>query len=69
MASPEESPSSNAGSPKQTGESSQETSRWRRIFGTKSKANGDATEEPTYRSKSTLGILSDRQTDEVPGIL
>ena len=71
MESSAESPSSNAGSPKETGEASTQEAqpRWWRKFGAKSKAKGHATEEPTYRSKSTLGILSDRETDEVPGML
>lgn len=43
------------------------TSRWKRIFGNKPTDSGDVNEEPTYRSKSTLGILSDKETDEVPG--
>lgn len=45
------------------------TSRWKRIFGNKPTDGGDVNEEPTYRSKSTLGILSDKETDEVPGML
>ncbi|KAJ5114786.1 Major facilitator superfamily domain general substrate transporter [Penicillium alfredii] len=40
--------------------------RWRRIFGRKSQTESGS-ESHTYRSKATLGILSDKQTDEVPG--
>jgi hypothetical protein len=43
------------------------TSRWRRFIGRGSKETPEGNEEPTYRAKSTLGILSDKQTDEVPG--
>jgi hypothetical protein len=42
-------------------------SRWRRVFGGKTKEEPESSENPTYRAKSTLGILSDRETDEVPG--
>lgn len=42
-------------------------SRWRRVFGGKSKEEPESSEDQTYRAKSTLGILSDRETDEVPG--
>ena len=42
-------------------------SRWRRVFGGKVKEEPESSENPTYRAKSTLGILSDRETDEVPG--
>ncbi|KAK4863898.1 hypothetical protein LT330_010379 [Penicillium expansum] len=42
-------------------------SRWRRVFGGKSKEDPESSEDQTYRAKSTLGILSDRETDEVPG--
>ncbi|KAJ5780438.1 hypothetical protein N7457_005598 [Penicillium paradoxum] len=41
-------------------------SRWRRLFGAKSNEEPQLGEEQTYRSKSTLGILSDKETDEVP---
>lgn len=41
--------------------------RWRRFFGGRSVENAD--NEETYRARSTLGILSDKQTDEVPGKL
>ncbi|KAJ5646189.1 hypothetical protein N7490_002561 [Penicillium lividum] len=40
--------------------------RWRRIFGDKP-AHDQGADESTYRPKSTLGILSDKETDEVPG--
>lgn len=40
--------------------------RWRRLFGGGSDEVGE-NEEETYRARSTLGILSDKQTDEVPG--
>jgi hypothetical protein len=40
--------------------------RWRRLFGGRPH-DDDENEEETYRAKSTLGILSDKQTDEVPG--
>ncbi|CAI7578535.1 unnamed protein product [Penicillium glandicola] len=42
-------------------------SRWRRIFGGKTREDLESTETRTYRAKSTLGILSDKETDEVPG--
>ncbi|KAI2698437.1 hypothetical protein CBS147372_6967 [Penicillium roqueforti] len=42
-------------------------SRWRRLFGGKTKEDFERSENQTYRAKSTLGILSDRETDEVPG--
>lgn len=42
-------------------------SRWRRVFGGKAKEDPESGEDQTYRSKSTLGILSDKETDEVPG--
>lgn len=44
----------------------QSVPRWRQPFGGRSKED-DETEEETYRARSTLGILSDKQTDEVPG--
>lgn len=40
--------------------------RWRRFFGGRSN-DDDENEEESYRARSTLGILSDKQTDEVPG--
>ncbi|KAJ5692329.1 hypothetical protein N7462_001752 [Penicillium macrosclerotiorum] len=40
---------------------------WRRFFGEKTKE--DTQNEGNYRAKSTLGILSDKQTDEVPGTI
>ncbi|KAF3390619.1 MFS antiporter QDR3 [Penicillium rolfsii] len=42
--------------------------RWRRFFGAGSDETGE-NEEETYRARSTLGILSDKQTDEVPGTI
>jgi hypothetical protein len=45
------------------------TSRWKRLFGGKSTEDPESGEEQNYRAKSTLGILSDKQTDEVPGKL
>lgn len=55
-------------------------SRWKRWFGRGSSQEGSQPEESQpeesqperkkdYRPKSTLGILSDKQTDEVPGKL
>lgn len=41
--------------------------RWRRFLGGKSTEGQNVEERASYRSKSTLGILSDKQTDEVPG--
>ncbi|EPS26853.1 hypothetical protein PDE_01793 [Penicillium oxalicum 114-2] len=38
--------------------------RWKRLLG---KASPSGSEDDSYRSKSTLGILSDKETDEVPG--
>lgn len=40
--------------------------RWRRLFGGRPN-DDDENGEETYRARSTLGILSDKQTDEVPG--
>ena len=45
----------------------QAVSRWRRLFGGKTKEDSESSEDHNYRAKSTLGILSDRETDEVPG--
>ncbi|KAJ5372664.1 Major facilitator superfamily domain general substrate transporter [Penicillium concentricum] len=42
-------------------------SRWRRVFGRKTEEEPESSEDQTYRAKSTLGILSDKETDEVPG--
>ncbi|KAJ5520059.1 Major facilitator superfamily domain general substrate transporter [Penicillium fimorum] len=41
--------------------------RWRRVFGGKTNEEPESSENQTYRAKSTLGILSDKETDEVPG--
>ena len=41
--------------------------RWRRLFGGKPKEEAEFNEDQTYRAKATLGILSDKKTDEVPG--
>lgn len=43
------------------------TSRWRRVFGGNTKEDAESSGDLTYRAKSTLGILSDKETDEVPG--
>ncbi|KAJ6151523.1 hypothetical protein N7470_007120 [Penicillium chermesinum] len=40
---------------------------WRRFFGESSTGNQASDQEASYRPKSTLGILSDKHTDEVPG--
>ncbi|KAL3468805.1 major facilitator superfamily domain-containing protein [Aspergillus californicus] len=40
---------------------------WNKILRTSSKGSGSDPEDLNYRPKATLGILSDRQTDEVPG--
>lgn len=40
---------------------------WRRFFGGGTREGQEGNERASYRSKSTLGILSDKQTDEVPG--
>lgn len=42
-------------------------SRWKRWLGGKSGDESSPEVKEPYRSKSTLGILSDKQTDEVPG--
>lgn len=42
------------------------SSRWRRVFGGKTKEDTVSSGDQTYRAKSTLGILSDKETDEVP---
>lgn len=45
-------------------------SRWKRWFGRGSSQEESQPErKKDYRPKSTLGILSDKQTDEVPGKL
>ena len=41
---------------------------WQRVFGGKS-GDGQTDPESSYRPTSTLGILSDKRTDEVPGEL
>ena len=48
-----------------------ETSRWKRWFGRSSSTDEAQSweREGSYRPKSTLGILSDKETDEVPGKL
>lgn len=48
-----------------------ETSRWKRWFGRSSSTGEEQPREGEnpYRPKSTLGILSDKETDEVPGKL
>lgn len=40
---------------------------WRRVFSQRQTDDQESDEEASYRPKSTLGILSDKQTDEVPG--
>jgi hypothetical protein len=70
MTSPEASPGSpgNTGASEETGDTLVQTAPlWRRMFGHKSTGNEDVNDDPTYRAKSTLGILSDKETDEVPG--
>ncbi|KAJ5396806.1 hypothetical protein N7509_004919 [Penicillium cosmopolitanum] len=70
MTSPEASPGSpgNTGASEETGDTLVQTAPlWRRMFGHKSTGNEDVNHDPTYRAKSTLGILSDKETDEVPG--
>ncbi|ODM18513.1 hypothetical protein SI65_06385 [Aspergillus cristatus] len=42
-------------------------SRWKRWFGGNSRDEASPEVKESYRAKSTLGILSDKQTDEVPG--
>lgn len=71
MASTEASPASpgNTDTSDETGDTlAQKAPLWRKMFGHKSTANDAANSEPTYRAKSTLGILSDKETDEVPGM-
>ncbi|KAJ5924079.1 hypothetical protein N7466_008266 [Penicillium verhagenii] len=41
--------------------------RWKRIFGDKPNRDRDSADMSNYRPTSTLGILSDKETDEVPG--
>ncbi|KAJ5668285.1 uncharacterized protein N7477_006855 [Penicillium maclennaniae] len=43
-----------------------ETPRWRRFFAGSKKPSENTDDSTSYRSKSTLGILSDKQTDEEP---
>jgi len=45
----------------------QVTPRWKRWLGGNSKDEESPEVKEPYRAKSTLGILSDKQTDEVPG--
>lgn len=67
MASSEEStPSTMAENKGRNPTPQQSIPRWRRFFGGRSDDDGE-NEEETYRARSTLGILSDKQTDEVPG--
>ncbi|KAJ6016331.1 hypothetical protein N7540_010922 [Penicillium herquei] len=40
---------------------------WKRIFGGKSSQDAQINQPSNYRPTSTLGILSDKETDEVPG--
>ena len=43
---------------------------WKRLTGTNAPETPTiATSQSPYRPKATLGILSDKQTDEVPGML
>lgn len=42
-------------------------SRWKRWLGGKLGNESSPEVKESYRSKSTLGILGDKQTDEVPG--
>lgn len=44
-----------------------QATRWKRWLGGKSGDESSPEVKESYRSKSTLGILSDKQTDEVPG--
>lgn len=48
-----------------------ETPRWKRWFGRNASTDEEQSREDDdpYRPKSTLGILSDKATDEVPGKL
>lgn len=69
MESPGESPPSTVAENKErTPTPEQAVPRWRRFFGGRSDEYAE-NEEETYRARSTLGILSDKQTDEVPGKL
>lgn len=67
MASPEEQPPLTAteGTEADPNTPKSAAPRWRRFFGASKEES--ANENQTYRSKATLGILSDKQTDEVPG--
>lgn len=68
MESPRESPASTVDENKEGIPTLEQAApRWRRFFGGRSDENADNKE--TYRARSTLGILSDKQTDEVPGKL
>lgn len=40
--------------------------RWRKLF-RRNPEEETASNDQTYRARATLGILSDKQTDEVPG--
>ncbi|KAJ5335073.1 Major facilitator superfamily domain general substrate transporter [Penicillium brevicompactum] len=69
MASPEEDRPATMGENTDTGNNTPQPAvpRWKRFFGGKPKQETESSENQTYRARATLGILSDKQTDEVPG--
>ncbi|KKK18493.1 hypothetical protein ARAM_001905 [Aspergillus rambellii] len=48
-------------------EKSQSTSWWKKLLGSSSDDANSNVDDIGYRPRATLGILSDRETDEVPG--
>lgn len=40
---------------------------WRRWLSSSANESESADEDKPYRARATMGILSDRETDEVPG--
>ncbi|KAE8145766.1 major facilitator superfamily domain-containing protein [Aspergillus avenaceus] len=56
-------PSENSG----TGQQSATKPWWKRVFNSSAQGAESGQQYHNYRSKSTLGILSDKETDEVPG--
>ncbi|CAG8290475.1 unnamed protein product [Penicillium olsonii] len=68
MASPEgDHPTTRDDTEMETGTPQPAAPRWRRLFGGKPKETTSSSGDPNYRARATLGILSDKETDEVPG--
>lgn len=66
-----DSPSKPEGNPRDRPSQPQRSTRvpWRRFLGASTRSESDSEEDLKWsnRSKWTLGILSDKETDEVPG--